>query len=135
MRIARGLALLALPAAALAGSGMQPGLYEYSIRMEMPGLPVAMPPQTFQRCLTQQDLDKGDYARNPREQSDCQISNMKATPANVSYDVACKGEHAARGHYDFAMTRDSMTGTGTITMEGGQTMKQNFSARRLGDCK
>jgi len=63
------------------------------------------------------------------------ISNMKRSAGKVGYDVACTGEHAMTGHYDFTMTPTSMTGVGTMNMEGGQTMKQNMSAKRVGDCK
>ena len=34
---------------ALAADGMKPGMYAYTVKMEMPGMPFAMPPQTFQR--------------------------------------------------------------------------------------
>lgn len=136
MRISSWAAgILLLSTAALAADGgMKPGMYEYTMKMEMPGMPFAMPPQTFQRCMTQQDVDKGDYASNPREKSDCEIKNMKQAPGKVSYDVACKGERPMKGHYEFALTATSMNGTGTMDMDG-QTLKQNFSARRLGDCK
>ena len=129
------MALGLLPAAALAaGQAMQPGMWEYTLKMEMAGMPVAMPPQVFQRCMTQKDVDQGDYASNPREQSKCEIKNMKQEPGKVSYDVACKGEHAVTGHYEFTMTPTSMTGGGTMNLAGGQTMKQNMSAKRVGDC-
>jgi len=118
----------------IAADAMQPGMYEYTMKMEMPGMPFAMPPQTFQRCMTQKDVDQGDYASNPREKSDCEISNMKRAAGKVSYDVACKGERPMKGHYDFTMTQTSMTGVGTMDMEG-QSMKQNMSAKRVGDCK
>jgi len=128
-------ALALLSTAALAADGkMQPGLWEYTMKMEMPGMPFVMPPQTFQRCMTEQDVDKGDYARNPREKSDCEIKNMKHSAGRVSYDVACKGERPMTGHYEFTMTPTSMTGAGNMDMEG-QTMKQNMSAKRVGDCK
>ena len=128
-------AAVVLPAAALAGDGMQPGMWEYTMKMEMPGMPFAMPPQTFQRCMTQKDVDSGEYGKNPHEKSDCKMSNMKRDATKISYDVACTGEHAAKGHYDFTMAKDTMSGAGTLAMEGGQTMKQNFSAKRVGDCK
>lgn len=130
---APGILLLTTTALAADG-GMKPGMYEYSIKMEMPGMPFAMPPQTFQRCLTQADVDKGELARNPQDPSECQISNMKHGPNKVTYDVACAGDPPTKGHYEFTTTATSMNGTGTMDM-GGQSMKQTFAARRLGDCK
>ena len=130
------LGLVALSTAVLAGDArMQPGMWEYTMKMEMAGMPIAMPPQTFQRCMTQQDVDKGDYASNPREKSKCEIKNMKRDAGKVSYDVACTGEHEVTGHYEFALAPNSISGGGTMNVGGGQTMKQTMSAKRLGDCK
>ena len=129
------LGLLALSTAAVAGDAkMQPGMWEYTMKMEMPGMPVAMPPQTFQNCMTQQDIDRGDYSSNPRDKSKCEVKNMKREPGKVSYDVVCTGERKMTGHYDFTLGTTSMSGGGTMNMDGGQVMKQNFSAKRVGDC-
>jgi len=129
------LGLLALSTAALAGDAkMQPGMWEYTMKMEVPGMPMAMPPITFQRCMTQQDVDEGDYSSNPRDKAKCELRSMKREPGKVSYDVACTGERKMTGHYEFTLGAASMTGGGTMTMDGGQVMKQDFSAKRLGDC-
>jgi len=129
------VALGLLPAAVLAAdNAMQPGMWEYQMKMEMPGMPMQMPPQTFQHCMTKQDVDKGEYGRNPRDKSDCKVANMKRDPGKVSYDVVCTGEHAGKGHFDFTMTPTTLTGGGTMDMEG-HSMKQTFSAKRVGDCK
>ena len=56
-RLFRGAvsAVLALPLAAAAQ--MTPGMYEYTIKISMPGGPGNMPPQTSQRCLGAKDLE------------------------------------------------------------------------------
>ena len=60
--------------------------------------------------------------------------NFQREAGKISYDIACTGEHPGKGHFEFAMTPTTLTGGGTMEMEG-HSMKQNFNARRVGDCK
>jgi hypothetical protein len=129
------LGLLALPALAADKNSPQPGLWEYTMKMEMPGMPFPMPPQTFQHCLTQADVDKGNLAQDPNQKSECQVQNLKQAAGKTSYDVVCTGDHPTQGHYDFTATAATLTGVGTLDLGGGQSMKQNLTAKRAGDCK
>ena len=66
---------LAFPLAAAAQ--MKPGMYEYTIKMNMPGGPGNMPAQTTQRCLGKKDLEGSKAYQMPQGQgSDCQIKDM-----------------------------------------------------------
>jgi hypothetical protein len=121
-----------LPLSALADKPMmKPGLWEYTMKMEMPGMPFAMPPIKTERCLKQDEIDRGDqYAKD--EKNDCQLKNLKQGASSASYDVACKD--GTTGHYDFTYGGDSMTGKG-VTDSQGQKVTTNFASKRLGDCK
>lgn len=121
-----------LPLAALADKpAMKPGLWEYTMKMEMPGMPFAMPPIKTQRCLKQDEIDRGDqYSKD--ENSDCQVKNLKQGATGASYDVACKD--GTTGRYDFTSGADSMTGKG-VTDTQGTKVTTNFASKRLGDCK
>ena len=83
------LAALLIPAAALAAGGMKPGNYEFTTKMEMPGMPFAMPPMTAQHCLTQADIEKNEQYRTDRSQ-DCRISNLKQSGGKTTFDLSCK---------------------------------------------
>lgn len=132
MKVPASLCALLLPAAALAaGSGMKPGQYEYTMKMDMPGMPVAMPPMTVQHCLTQADLDQGRQYEN-RQHQDCEVKNLRQSPGKASMDLACKDGTTGRGEYTFG--NDSMTGKTTMTRDG-QAMVMNMTARRTGDCR
>ena len=127
------ICLAVLPAAA-GTDGMQPGMWEYNIKMEMPGMPFAMPPVVTQQCLTQQDVDKGQAYRDQNQKGECQMSNLKQSAGKISYDIACTGKQPATGHFDFNTTASALNGVGTMDMSG-QKMKQTFAAKRVGDCK
>jgi hypothetical protein len=134
MRIAHGWILLALPVAALAADqAMKPGLYDYTVKMEMPGMPFEMPAQKFQHCLTQADMDKGKQYDNQSDRgSDCEVKNLKQSAGKASFDLACKDGTTGKAEYTFS--GDGMSGKTVITREG-TPMTMAMSAKRAGDCK
>src|SRR5262245_42912544 len=99
-----------LPLAALAADGgMKPGQYAYTVKMEMPGMPFQMPPQQFQRCVTQADVDKGkQYDNQSDRNSDCEVKNLKQSGAKTTFDLACKD--GTTGTAEYSATGDGMTG-------------------------
>ena len=121
-------ALLSLPASA-APQGMKPGLYDYKMKMEMPGMAYAMPEQSYQQCLTQADVDKGKQYQG--QKGDCEMKNFSQSGGKVHYEMACKDGSTGTG--DYAYTADGMTGKSVI-VRGGHTMTMNMSATRAGDC-
>jgi len=125
------LAVGLLPVAALAAGGMKPGNYEYTTKMEMPGMPFAMPPMTAQHCLKQSDIDKNEQYRTDRSQ-DCEVKNLKQAGAKTTFDLACKDGTTGKAEYN--VTDTGMTGKTVLTREG-TPMTMNMSAKRLGDCK
>ena len=131
------LALIILADAAVSAETplqMKPGLWEYNVTIEIPGMPFAMPAVKREHCLTQKDVESGDLSKGQNENKQCQVSNLKQGEGAVSYDIACTGNPQINGHYDFKVAETSMEGTGTMNM-AGQTMKNKLSATRLGDCK
>lgn len=124
-----------LPAAALAGGGMKPGQYTYTVKMEMPGMPFAMPAQNFERCVTQADVDKGKQYDNQSDRGkDCEVKNLKQTGAKTTFDMACKD--GTTGTAEYTSTADGMTGKTVMHMKDQpQAMTMNMSSKRTGDCK
>jgi len=116
-----------------AADGAQPGMWEYSIKTEMPGMPFAMPAVTTQQCLKPEDAKQGAIYKE--EKSECKLENLKQSGNKTSYDIVCAGDNPTKGHYDFTVAATSMQGLGTLDLGGGQTMKQNFTGKRVGDCK
>lgn len=125
-----GLLGLVLAGPGFAGDAMQPGKYEYTVRMEMPGMPFPLPPQTFQNCVTQADIDQGRQY-NDRQNKDCEVKNLKQSAGKATFDVACKDGTTGKAEYTYG--GDQMTGKTVLTSQG-RTMTMNMASRRLGAC-
>ena len=122
---------LPLPVAA----AMTPGLYEYTVKMSIPGAPANMPAQTFQRCLTAKDVDGAKAYEMPQGPgSDCQIKDLNQSGGQFSYKMSCSKPQKLDGAVKGAVTATGMTMDMTMEMEG-MTMTQAMTVRRIGDCK
>jgi hypothetical protein len=125
------IASVASLAALAADSRMQPGLYDYTVKMDIPGMPFPMPPQKFQHCLTQADVDQGKQFES-QQNTDCEVKNLKQSGNSASFDLACKDGTTGSANYTF--TGDGMNGKTIMTKEG-HPVTINMSASRAGPCK
>jgi hypothetical protein len=125
-------AIFASPAAAL-----NPGLYEYVMKMSMPGMPAAIPPTTTQRCLTAKDVEGAKaYEMPAMPNSDCKVLNQVINGAEFSYRVACTKPQKLDGDVKGTATATSLNMDMVMRIpDAPGPMTQNISARRLGDCK
>ena len=122
---AASLALCAAPAHAQSDDQ-----YDMTIKMEMPGMPMSMPPMTQRMCV-RKNASPSDYV--PRQQ-DCRISDAARSGARLTFAIACSG---MTGTGEFMFTSDGYNGH--IRMKGkmdGQDvdMTQQIAARRSGAC-
>lgn len=129
------LSMLCTPSAAYAASGLTPGLYEYTMKMNMPGM--AMPAQTSRRCLNSKDVESNKALEMPPEpNSDCQVKDMVMTGGKYSYKVACTRPQKLNGDVKGTVTANSMTMDMTMTIpEMPGPVHQTVTARRVSDCK
>ena len=131
--------VLFLLAAFYAGgaAALNPGLYEYTMKMNMPGAPAKIPPTTIQRCLTARDVEGHKAVEMPpTPNSDCKALNQNINGAQFSYRVSCTKPQKLEG--DVKGTVSATTLNMDMTMQipdAPGPMTQNISARRLGDCK
>lgn len=107
-------------------------LWEMTSQMSMPGMPAGMiPAQTQQVCQGQ------NFDRTPGEQdrSKCTITNMKQTPARITYDVKCEGNPPTTGSadYQFEANRTRMKGTMRMQTRDGEMVMQ-MTGRKVGAC-
>jgi hypothetical protein len=126
-------ALLALPLAASAA--LTPGMYEYTMTMNMPGMG-SMPARTIQRCVSASDLSgatKG-YGAPARDGSDCKMTDFSESGGKFSYKMSCTKPDKMDATVTGTATATSMSTDMTMNMKGG-TMTQSTTAKRIGDCK
>jgi len=133
------LALAAMPA--LAGENpMQPGMWEITTQMDMPGMPYKMPPMTLKHCVTPEMLakDHGLAEQKSPPGSHCERTKMKISGNQAEWAVSCTGKTNMTGHG--TMTWDSANsyhGVTQLTMDmDGQTrnVTQTMQGKRLGQC-
>ena len=108
-------------------------LWEVTTKMEMPGMPMAMPAQTHRVCIAKGGKDD-EYI--PRRES-CRVQESKRVGNKVTYKMVCTGKDAMTiaGETTFAATSYE----GRMLMSGkmdGQSveMTQTYSGKRVGDC-
>lgn len=134
------LSFLFTSTTALAAPPMNPGLWEITTRMEMPGMPAQIPPMTMRHCYTAAELAKPG-AGVPQSRDDCKVENLNQTSTSTSWRVSCnspRGNMTGDGHIQFK-DGGSYQGTMKMTMEKGPAgapmqMTQTYSGRRVGDC-
>jgi hypothetical protein len=124
-----------------AAPNMKDGLWEITMKMDMPGMPAGMKPQVLQQCITKKDLEDprktAPSGSDPRDNR-CQMTDYKIQGNTASWNMACKGEGAMTGSGTATYSGTSYTGTNRMTMKRGgqvQTMTMQYSGRRLGECK
>jgi hypothetical protein len=132
---AAALALAALPVLAQMGYRVdaqgKDELWDVTSKMEMPGMPMAMPAQTSRVCV-----EKNNEAIP--KQDNCTVLEAKTVGNKVTYRMACKDKNS-----DYIATGESMTSGGAYEgkmrmagkMEGQQMdMSMSYSGKRAGNC-
>ena len=123
---------------------MKPGMYEYQMEMDMSGMK-GMPPgmgkqsMTFQKCLTQEDIDKGQMGRGGRDgkaPENCEVTNFSMSGNTASYTMTCsKPKMSADNKITFSGDGYKMDMKMAMD-QGGQmvNMNQHMEGKRTGDC-
>lgn len=120
---------------------IKPGLYEYKMQMEIPGMPAGMAPQqmTMQHCVTQKDIDDGGFAKgkDPNQQN-CEVRDFKMSGNTATYTMECKGQQQMRADVKMNFVDNGFKSEMKMSMNhGGQVMNMNqkMESRLLGPCK
>ena len=66
---------------------MQEGRWEITTKMEMPGMPMNMPPMTHAQCLAKEDL----VPQSSQSGDECKITNVEVSGDTVTWVMQCKG--------------------------------------------
>ncbi len=110
---------------------MNPGLWEWTAQMNMPGSGMTIPPQVNRRCLTKDDL----VPATKKPGQECKIKNLKTSRNQVNWAMTCttsQGPVASVGKMFY--NGDSAHGEVEVNSQG-MLMSSKMSGKRLGDCK
>lgn len=111
---------------------MKDGLWEITTKMEMPGMPMDMPPVKFTQCLTSKDSVPQDKAEHNQ---DCKVKNTDIKGNTVTWEVHCISDgKPVKSTGKITYKGDSFNGE-TKTEMDGMNMVQKMSGRRIGNCK
>ena len=118
-----------------AGVNMKEGKYEITSKIDMPGMPVAMPPSTYTQCITKEDMvPKGKQAGQ-----NCEILDVKVTGNTVTWVMKCTDANGTTtGNGTMTYNGDSFTGVINMKINNpGQpemTMINDMVGKRIGNC-
>src|SRR5256885_9001947 len=93
-------------------------MWEMTSQMQMAGMPAgAIPAQTQQVCTSKDMRDA-----HGKKDSQCTISDLKESPARVTYTIRCEGNPPTTGtaEFNFEQNRSRMKGTMKIKTRDGQ---------------
>ncbi len=114
---------------------MKDGLWEFTTKMDMPGMPMQMPAMKHTQCLTSKDnvpqvkeMDKGN-------KQDCKIKNTDVKGNTVTWEVDCVSEgKQVKSIGKVTYKGDTFEGETKMEMDS-MKMTQQMSGRRIGNCK
>jgi hypothetical protein len=135
-----GTAIAAGPFDAFKGK-MKEGMYEYTMQMDIPGMPAGMAkaPMTIQHCVTPKDLDQGNFAKSANEK-DCKFEDVKVSGNTATYKMVCAGGNKMNADVKTTFRDGGFVSDTKMTMNhgaGGQpmTVNQHMEGKYIGPCK
>lgn len=111
---------------------MKPGKWEITTSVNMPNMPVTVPPQTRTQCLTKDDL----VPRDVQKGGECTINSRKIRGNTVSWTMDCNsGGTKTTGSGEITYSGKTFSGKFSMTMEqSGMKMTSTMKGKRIGDC-
>ena len=114
-------------------AGINTGMWEITVKMNMMDMPMDVPPQVSRQCLKKENL-----VPSTQTQQECKIISHGVKGNTVTWEMTCNTpQGVSKGKGKMTFRGDRMTGQTTITMpvDGGTVnMTNNLSGRRIGDC-
>ena len=131
-RVSAGIVLaFALATSMQASAQGKDDLWEVSTKMEMPGMPMAMPAQTNRFCLGK---NRKDEELVPR-QGDCRMIESKRVGNKFTYKMDCSGVNSAIVDGTITFGNNVYDGQMRMAMKNtNDTMVMTFTGKRIGDC-
>jgi len=114
-----------------AGPIMQPGEWESTMIMDMPGMPdIAKVPIKVRQCLTDKDIIP------QKQEKGCNITKQKQDGNTVTWEMKCDDGTTGDGKVTYAGSKFDGIVNMNINNKGQQMKtKMKMSGKRIGDCK
>jgi len=125
------LFILALPATCLAADPMREGQWELISSVEMPGMPMEIPPTKIKHCFTKEDVK--DQKKTISTDKNCTVTDIKQSGNKVTWKMKCTGENAGTFSGETVYKGDAYDSTMKMQTQG-RTMNMKVKAKRIGNC-
>ena len=125
------LSILSFTASGSAADTMRDGYWELITTMEMPGMPMKMPPTTLKHCYSKEDVK--DQKKTITTDKDCTVTDLKQSGNKVTWKMKCTGKNAGTFSGETVYRGDAYDSTMKMQTQG-QTMNMKINAKRLGNC-
>ena len=123
--------LAALVAALPASAQGKDELWEISSKMDMPGMPMAMPVQVNRVCVGKNRKDEDLVPK----QSNCRMVDSKRVGSKFTYKMECTGNEPMTMLGEITFGNNAYDGQMRMTMtKTNDTMNMAVSGKRVGDC-
>ena len=124
--------LIAALAASLPASAQgKDELWEISSKMDMPGMPMAMPAQVNRVCVGKNRKDEDLVPK----QSNCRVVDSKRVGSKYTYKMECTGNEPMTMVGEMTFGTNAYDGQMRMTMtKTNDTMNMAVSGKRVGDC-
>ena len=123
--------LSAVAAAAPAAAQGKDELWEVSSKMEMPGMPIAMPAQVSRVCVGKSHKDEDLVPK----QDNCRVVDSKRVGNKFTYRMECTGNDPSVVVGEINFGNNAYDGQMRMTMtKTNDTMNMALAGRRVGDC-
>jgi hypothetical protein len=129
--------LVADTSSSAADPALRPGLYEVEVRISLPNVGEAAPPNLVTRCITLEDVRSGGaffiLSDNPLRQ--CPVLDYQTSPSAAGYRIECPGPNRGSAVAVFDIKETAYRGTIKMNMGGkNMIMSETQSGKRTGDC-
>lgn len=125
------LIALVVPVTCFAADTMREGYWELVSTMEMPGMPMKMPPTTVKHCFTKDDVK--DQKKTISTDKNCTVTDLNQSGNKVTWKMKCTGKNAGAFSGETVYKGDTYNSTMKMQSEG-HTVNMKINARRVGDC-
>jgi hypothetical protein len=109
-------------------------LWEVTSKMEMPGMPFAMPAQTVRVCMKKGHANDPNSAIPKNNGQDCKITDTKISGNKSSWKMKCEGTHPMTGSGEITNREGSYSGKMEAHSGDGE-MTMVYEGKRVGTCQ
>lgn len=124
-------AFMLLSSPVMAGPNMKEGKWQVSSKMEMVGMPMQIPSQTYTYCLTKKDM----VPRQENPDQSCKMIKTSVNDSSVSWQMECSTPQGP-SNIDGKITYKGDTFDGVIKVrQAGMVMTQRMNGKWIGKCQ